>query len=191
MRPADSAARSCKTGSGRTPIPPSTGCTRPFPKSGRRSAMTPSRHATSRPSPGAVTGLCVRTKHQSSCPAHGRRSVSHRDRSPPPPSASVAVLPFVNISGDPDNEYFSDGLTEELLNVLTNINELKVAARTSSFHFKGRTGDIADIASQLGVASILEGSVRQSKHANPDHRTAHQRRRWLSPVVGNLRPRTG
>lgn len=81
-----------------------------------------------------------------------------------PPGASLAVLPFVNISGDPENEYFSDGLTEELLNVLTNIDGLKVAARTSSFHFKGRTGDIADIARQLGVASILEGSVRQSKN---------------------------
>jgi adenylate cyclase len=80
-----------------------------------------------------------------------------------PSSASVAVLPFINISGDPDNEYFSDGLTEELLNVLTNIKDLKVAARTSSFHFKGRTGDISEIAAQLGVSSILEGSVRQSK----------------------------
>ena len=80
-----------------------------------------------------------------------------------PGSASVAVLPFINISGDPDNEYFSDGLTEELLNVLTNIKDLKVAARTSSFHFKGQTGDISEIARQLGVSSILEGSVRQSK----------------------------
>jgi adenylate cyclase len=79
-----------------------------------------------------------------------------------PSGASVAVLPFVNMSGDPDNEYFSDGLTEELLNVLANISSLKVAARTSSFHFKGQTGDIADIARRLGVASVLEGSVRQS-----------------------------
>ena len=89
-------------------------------------------------------------------------TVSQLDSSIVPPRASVAVLPFVNISGDPDNEYFSDGLTEELLNVLTNIKELKVAARTSSFHFKGQTGHIAEIARQLGVASILEGSVRKS-----------------------------
>jgi TolB-like protein/Flp pilus assembly protein TadD len=80
----------------------------------------------------------------------------------PPSKASVAVLPFVNMSGDPDNEYFSDGLSEELLNVLSKISELKVAARTSSFYFKGQTGDIADIARRLGVASVLEGSVRQS-----------------------------
>jgi len=84
------------------------------------------------------------------------------DRAKVPSGASVAVLPFINMSGDPDNEYFSDGLTEELLNVLANISSLKVAARTSSFHFKGQTGNIADIARRLGVASVLEGSVRQS-----------------------------
>lgn len=76
--------------------------------------------------------------------------------------ASVAVLPFVNMSGDKENEYFSDGLTEELLNVLAKVDALKVAARTSSFHFKGQTGDIADIARRLGVATVLEGSVRQA-----------------------------
>ena len=93
----------------------------------------------------------------------GTLSDADRRTSSAPPAASVAVLPFVNISGDPENEYFSDGLTEELLNVLANVKELKVAARTSSFYFKGRTGDIAEIAEQLGVAAILEGSVRQSK----------------------------
>jgi len=81
---------------------------------------------------------------------------------PEPIRASVAVLPFVNMSGDPENEYFSDGLSEELLNVLAKVTELKVAARTSSFHFKGQTGNIADIARSLGVASVLEGSIRQS-----------------------------
>jgi len=79
-----------------------------------------------------------------------------------PGKASVAVLPFVNMSGDPQNEYFSDGLSEELLNVLAKIDALKVAARTSSFHFKGQTGDIAEISRRLGVASVLEGSVRQA-----------------------------
>lgn len=79
-----------------------------------------------------------------------------------PSKASIAVLPFVNMSGDPQDEYFSDGLSEELLNVLAKINALKVAARTSSFFFKGHTGDIAEIARRLGVASVLEGSVRRS-----------------------------
>ncbi len=87
------------------------------------------------------------------------------DEAPGPsavPEASVAVLPFVNMSGNPENEYFSDGLSEELLNMLAKVDALKVAARTSSFHFKGRTGDVADIARQLGVSTVLEGSVRQS-----------------------------
>ncbi|MCJ7555593.1 MAG: tetratricopeptide repeat protein [Gammaproteobacteria bacterium] len=79
-----------------------------------------------------------------------------------PVSASVAVLPFVNMSGNKENEYFSDGLSEELLNMLSKVDALKVAARTSSFHFKGHTGDIAEVARRLGVASVLEGSVRQS-----------------------------
>jgi adenylate cyclase len=75
---------------------------------------------------------------------------------------SIAVLPFVNMSDDGANEYFSDGLSEELLNLLAKIPELKVAARTSSFQFKGQTGDIETIARQLKVANILEGSVRKS-----------------------------
>jgi TolB-like protein len=79
-----------------------------------------------------------------------------------PPPHSIAVLPFVNMSGDKDQEYFSDGLTEELLNSLSRINELQVAARTSSFSFQGEHPDIATVAHKLNVASVLEGSVRRS-----------------------------
>jgi len=79
-----------------------------------------------------------------------------------PPAHSVAVLPFVNMSGDKEQEYFSDGLTEELLNSLAEINELQVAARTSAFSFKGTNTDIGTIAHKLNVASVLEGSVRRS-----------------------------
>ena len=79
-----------------------------------------------------------------------------------PPPHSIAVLPFVNMSGDPSQEYFSDGLTEELLNDLARINELQVAARTSAFSFKGKDTDISTIARKLNVASVLEGSVRRS-----------------------------
>lgn len=75
---------------------------------------------------------------------------------------SIAVLPFVNLSADEENEYFADGLTEELLNVLAKIRGLHVAARTSSFHFKGKTGDMESIGRQLKVATILEGSVRKA-----------------------------
>jgi TolB-like protein/Tfp pilus assembly protein PilF len=76
-------------------------------------------------------------------------------------NASVAVLPFVNMSGDKDNEYFSDGLTETLLHMLAQVPDLKVAARTSSFAFKDQNTSIQDIAEALGVAHVLEGSVQR------------------------------
>jgi TolB-like protein/Tfp pilus assembly protein PilF len=79
-----------------------------------------------------------------------------------PPLHSIAVLPFVNMSGDKEQEYFSDGLTEELLNSLAEINELQVAARTSAFSFKGKDTDIGTIARKLNVGAVLEGSVRRS-----------------------------
>jgi TolB-like protein len=76
--------------------------------------------------------------------------------------ASVAVLPFVNMSGNQENEYFSDGLTETLLHMLAQVPELKVAARTSSFAFKNQNRTIVEIAQLLGVAHVLEGSVQRS-----------------------------
>ena len=75
---------------------------------------------------------------------------------------SLAVLPFTNMSPDKDQEYFSDGLTEELLSALSKIPDLKVAGRTSSFSFKGKNEDLRAIGEKLGVANILEGSVRKS-----------------------------
>ncbi len=75
---------------------------------------------------------------------------------------SIAVLPFVNMSEDAGNEYFADGLSEELLNMLVKIPELRVAARTSSFSFKGKDLKIAEIANELNVSHVLEGSVRKS-----------------------------
>ena len=79
-----------------------------------------------------------------------------------PPARSIAVLPFVNMSGDKEQDYLSDGLSEELLNALARIDDLQVAARTSSFYFKGEHADLATIAHKLNVASVLEGSVRRS-----------------------------
>ncbi len=86
--------------------------------------------------------------------------------SPPDPPAqardlSIAVLPFVNMSQDPANEYFSEGLSEEVLNVLARIEDFRVAGRTSSFAFKGQNQDLRAIGERLGVANILEGSVRR------------------------------
>jgi eukaryotic-like serine/threonine-protein kinase len=79
-----------------------------------------------------------------------------------PPAHSVAVLPFTNLSGDPKQEYFSDGLSEELINALSHVEALQVSARTSSFSFKGKDADIGTIARKLNVAAVLEGSLRRS-----------------------------
>jgi serine/threonine-protein kinase len=76
--------------------------------------------------------------------------------------ASIAVLPFRNMSADKENEYFSDGITEEIINALTKIEALRVASRTSAFAFKGRDEDIRRIGEQLGVRAVLEGSVRRA-----------------------------
>jgi len=93
----------------------------------------------------------------------GRRSVSgDDDGSAAAPSVSIAVLPFVNMSSDPEQEYFSDGISEELLNLLAKIPALRVASRTSAFSFKGQGLDIGEIARRLNVAHVLEGSVRKA-----------------------------
>ena len=74
---------------------------------------------------------------------------------------SIAVLPFANLSADKENEYFSDGLAEEIINLLARISGLKVIARTSAFAFKGKHEDIRRIAEAMDVTNILEGSVRR------------------------------
>ena len=75
---------------------------------------------------------------------------------------SIAVLPFVNLSHDDENEYFADGLADELLNMLSKVRGLRVASRTSSFYFKGKDADLATVAQKLNVATVLEGSMRKS-----------------------------
>jgi TolB-like protein/class 3 adenylate cyclase/Tfp pilus assembly protein PilF len=97
--------------------------------------------------------------------ALGGSTVAEPEPAPAPapveaPPLSIAVLPFVNMSRDEENEYFADGLSEELLNVLAKIRGLRVTSRTSAFSFKGKDIDIPTIAQKLGVAHILEGSVR-------------------------------
>lgn len=77
-------------------------------------------------------------------------------------TSSIAVLPFINMSNDPDNEYFSDGVTEEILNALTRVEGLQVTSRTSSFTYKGKRTDVREIGKTLGVNTILEGSVRMA-----------------------------
>jgi adenylate cyclase len=108
-------------------------------------------------------GLFWRFEH-ASAPASVAVDVSTAPEaaSPIPTDHSIAVLPFVNMSSDKDQEYFADGISEELLNLLAQVPQLRVIARTSSFSFKGKEVDIATIAEKLNVANVLEGSVRKS-----------------------------
>ena len=98
-------------------------------------------------------------------------AISHPDLVVPDPKQmkapveqkkSIAVLPFVNMSTDPENEFFSDGISEELINALTRVDGLQVTARTSSFAFKGKNKDVRKIGRDLGVGTVLEGSVRKA-----------------------------
>lgn len=92
-------------------------------------------------------------------------ATSSRNSTPAPTvetSRTIAVLPFVNMSGDQENEYFSDGITEEILNALVQVDGLRIASRTSSFAYKDKQDDIRDIGRKLGVNTVLEGSVRRS-----------------------------
>jgi serine/threonine protein kinase/tetratricopeptide (TPR) repeat protein len=84
-----------------------------------------------------------------------------RPATPAAPRKSIAVLPFTNMSADPENEYFSDGMTEEIINVLAKVPGMQVASRTSSFAFKGKEMDVRHVGEKLGVGSVLEGSVRK------------------------------
>jgi adenylate cyclase len=120
---------------------------------------------------GAIDSLAVPPGEPAvvaSTASSGESSATVDQRSPDPqsprpyPAHSIAVLPFVNMSGDPQQEYFSDGMAEELLNSLVRISELKVAARTSAFAFKGKDMEVGDIARRLNVGAILEGSVRKA-----------------------------
>jgi TolB-like protein/tetratricopeptide (TPR) repeat protein len=95
-------------------------------------------------------------------PADGAAPRPAQPQAPVRAGKSIAVLPFVNLSDDKDNEFFGDGLAEELLNLLAKSPDLRVAARTSSFHFKGKDPTIAEVAGALGVETVLEGSVRRS-----------------------------
>jgi serine/threonine protein kinase/cytochrome c-type biogenesis protein CcmH/NrfG len=80
----------------------------------------------------------------------------------PPSRPSIAVLPFVNLSADPENEYFSDGLTEDLIGALSKLEGLRVVARSSSFQFKGKPADLRTVGQMLNVSTVLEGSVRRA-----------------------------
>ncbi len=115
-----------------------------------------------------------RTRFSSSCPRGITRWRSvrwtpapqpHSTASPPIACRQSSVLPFTNLSGDADNEYFADGLTDEIINTLASLPGVHVVARTSAFQFKGRSEDIRKIGSALGAELALEGSVRRDGHS--------------------------
>ena len=123
---------------------------------------------------GSTPPAFVERIRQMLTPGEDRVLASTRPASAPPstpsvlpdataaPDNSIAVLPFTNLGGEADNEYFSDGLAEEILNALGQVEALKVSARSSAFSFRGKTTDIAAIAGKLRVANVLEGSVRRA-----------------------------
>jgi len=108
-----------------------------------------------KPIPGSLKGKTGEEKDNG--PEKQKRSDSGKSSS----LKSIAVLPFVNMSNDPDQEYFSDGMAEEIINSLTRLKKLKVAGRTSSFQFKGKNIDMRELGEKLNVDSVLEGSVRK------------------------------
>ena len=116
------------------------------------------------------------------CTLSPHRALRHRDRCLDRRAALREHEP------DKEQEYFADGISEELLNLLAQVPELRVIARTSSFSFKGKDVDIAEIARRLNVANVLEGSVRKSGDTLAHHRAARPSLRQLAPVVADLRP---
>jgi TolB-like protein len=106
------------------------------------------------------TSIFWATAHRSDQPSAGPAAASAAGTG----SVTLAVLPFANLSSDPEQEYFSDGLTEEILNQLAQVEVLSVTARTSSFSFKGKNEDVRTISQKLGVANLLEGSIRKDRN---------------------------
>jgi TolB-like protein/DNA-binding winged helix-turn-helix (wHTH) protein len=107
-----------------------------------------------------AAGVWWALEHRSGSPT--TQASGSRRESSPAPRASVAVMPFINLSGEPAKDYLGDGMAEELINTLAQVPGLKISARTSVFAYKGRNVDIRRIAQDLGVATILEGSVRSA-----------------------------
>src|SRR5262249_28239209 len=98
-----------------------------------------------------------RVDHHTSSPASPRSELALTL----PDKPSIAVLPFTNMSGDPKEDYFSDGITEDIITELSRFSELFVIARNSSFHYKGKSPDIRQVGRELGVRYVLEGSIRR------------------------------
>jgi adenylate cyclase len=110
----------------------------------------------------SVAALAPIAKPEPETPIAAKPDPTAQRTTPRDDRRTIAVLPFVNMSGDAENEYFSDGIAEEILNLLTQLPQLKVASRTSSFAYKGKDAPIPVVARDLGVTTLLEGSVRRA-----------------------------
>ena len=128
--------------------------------------------------------LLLHCPHRSRCGGNPRRPVQE-----PEPDSSIVVLPFANLSGNPEDEYFSDGLAEEITCTLAQIDGLRVIARTSAFAFKGRNEDIREIAKILSVHYVIEGSVRRSADPYPGDCSVDSWARWQPSLGQAIRPR--
>ena len=124
------------------------------------------REGVARPVARALQQVLARTPidrfHTGSALATALLAVEAKETAKAAPEKSIAVLPFASMSTDPENEFFADGITEEILNALTQVSELRVAGRTSSFSFKGKNQDLRQIGQALTVRTVLEGSVRRA-----------------------------
>ena len=116
------------------------------------------------------------------------RSISNFAPPLPADKPSIAVLPFAVMGNDPEQEFFADGLVEDILTTLSKLSGLSVIARNSSFVYKGRAVDVRQVARELGVRFVLEGSVRKAGRPNPDHRAADRRHDRGAHLGGPLRP---
>ena len=125
---------------------------------------------------GRADGSCIET-----VPGRGYRftapvtRISGEAEPPLPDKPSIAVLPFQNLSGDPEQEYFADGMVEEIITALSRITWLFVIARNSSFTYKGQTVDVKQVGRELGVRYVLEGAVPQSRRSGTHQRAADRR----------------
>jgi TolB-like protein len=146
-------AQAARHGSGHTVAAVHVAAAKPLERTGGRAKLIVGAAVVI--SVGVAVALGVRFWSQSHKATRPAAAVAVTDK-------SIAVLPFVDMSERKDQEYFSDGLSEELIDMLTKVPELRVPARTSSFYFKGKQATIAEIAKALGVAHVLEGSVRKS-----------------------------
>ncbi|HEV7122842.1 MAG TPA: hypothetical protein VGN24_05370 [Rhodanobacter sp.] len=120
------------------------------------------RFAPASPTQAVSANAAAPANHAASATAPASSSAAQASAMAAIPAKSIAVLPFVNMSGDPKNDYFSDGITEEILDALAQVPKLKVAARTSAFAFKGKAEDLRKVGEVLDVATVLEGSVQKS-----------------------------